>query len=275
MAGSGCGSHKHYQAGCPACRRITSAYKRKREAAIANGTWQHPVPVDVVLAHIDALRRAGMTVVGIARVADLPDSTVQTIVNESPKTVTGPVAAALLAVQPQRTDRAGQVSAVGAKRRVQAMVAGGYTLTEISVRLGKRLQQVWALARGRLTAVSVETDRRVVALFDELLLRPGGSVRARRMAERHGWLPAEAWSNIDDPDAKPYDGVDFVDMVRVDKALAGERVQLTSLERHHAVHVGAGRGMSFTALAGRLHISHATAQTLAAEPLPAGYELVA
>jgi hypothetical protein len=149
-------------------------------------------------------------------------------------------------------------------------------MTDLGQRLGWRTSQVWEVAWEKSAYVADRTHHVVAVLYEELADIPGPSLRARNIGIRNGWPPPGAWTDIDNPDDEPYaEGDDFVDAVRVDRALAGEPVPLTPLERHHAVHEGHARDLSMTAIAQRLGISHNRAKALAAEPLPDGYELVA
>lgn len=275
MAGLACGKHRNFRAGCFGCRRVDSAYNRRRRQAIAAGTWLPAVPADVVLGHINHLRDSGVTVVAIARAARVNIGTLHKLTYGRAKTVTGPIAAALLAVHPAPALKAGQVPAIGTVRRIRALVAHGYALADIGHRVDKQVQRIWALAHKRHDSVSEDTHRLFSDLYDQLALISGPSVRARNQGRRLGWPPPAAWHNIDDPDAHPYDPDKTVDRVKVDRVLDGTPGQLTEVERHHAVHIGIDRGMTAHQIATRLRMSYAKAKALAAKPLPDGYELAA
>lgn len=106
-----------------------------------------------------------------------------------------------------RIDRTGTV------RRIQALVALGWSQSKIADRLGIRRANVTPLAHGRRD-VTVATAKAVHRLYDELsmTLPPNteyrdriAASRARNYARAHGWLPPLAWDDslIDDPTHKP------------------------------------------------------------------------
>src|SRR5690606_1069819 len=95
------------------------------------------------------------------------------------------------------------VAGVGTARRLQALVAIGYTQTYLARRIGWSPENIPRLFRP--TPVEASTARKVADLFEELQIRPGPSIRARLSAKRKGWAPPLAWDEhtIDDPDAAP------------------------------------------------------------------------
>lgn len=92
---------------------------------------------------------------------------------------------------------------VGTRRRLQALVAAGYSNEFIAAEFGISAVNVgqWL----RRDYVSAETLDRVRELFNRLQLVPGPSDHARRRAQRLGWQPPLAWDeeDIDNPSAKP------------------------------------------------------------------------
>lgn len=274
-----CGGHSQHHPGCPGCRRNSAAYYRRRRRMVSEGTWLSPVPAETVRDHIQHLRDAGMSMTGIARAAHISVHTLYSVVYNARKTVQGPTASAILGIQPAVTVPSGYVSAVGVARRVRALVAHGYTLSEIARRLDKQLQMVWTWASGRQSCVSEQTHHAVAVLFDQLRDVPGPSAQARGMGARNNWAPPQVWDNdIDDPGADPFAEpvAPFVDPVVVERALEGEHISLDALTRHHAVHVGLARGMSETAVARHLRMSGTTVRDLAQKPLPdSAYQLAA
>ena len=80
----------------------------------------------------------------------------------------------------------------GTTRRLQALVAAGWTQTDIATRIGVTTGNATPLFFGRRD-VTAATARAVAALFDELALTPGPSPRARQRARRLGWLLPLDW----------------------------------------------------------------------------------
>jgi transcriptional regulator with XRE-family HTH domain len=265
MTANGCGTHARWQAGCPACQRLSRLYERKRRTAQREGTWKPLVPQAPVLAHLEKLLTAGANITGIAEVSGLSPRTLYGIRHR--QWVQGETAAALLAVEKAyAAPPTGFRPAVGACRRIRALVALGWSITEQSRQLGVVMQHVWQLANGKPATVTAATDKAVRALFEQLSSTRGPSVRARNDATRKGWMPPLAWDDIDDPDAEPSPagepGVDDIDEVAVERALTGERIDLTDAELVAVVQAGVARGTSLNQIAKQLGLSYFTASKL-------------
>lgn len=172
---------------------------------------------------------------------------------------------------------AAHLPAVGTTRRLQALVAAGYTWTALAGHLGVSCQRVRAIAFTVDGLVHPATSERVREVFGQLATVPGSSKLARTVAARYGWAPPMAWDDdtIDDPHARPTLGDDVddrtvVDRVAIERALAGERVPLNRLERHHAIHAGLARGIHRQTLSTTLRIAWSEIKRLEATPLPDG-----
>lgn len=137
-----------------------------------------------------------------------------------------------------------RVPGIGTARRVQALVALGWSFHQIAARIGvvHDLPGRWARAGGSF--VMRRTADRVDAVFRELCMTPPpeNTIRlqreatyARTLARKRGWVTALAWDDIDDPDEQPAGivrDVDSVDPVVVDRILAGDwRLPATRAER--------------------------------------------
>lgn len=98
-----------------------------------------------------------------------------------------------------------RVPAVGTVRRLQALVAFGYTRTYLGQRIGWSVANMPRLLDPATEQVNADTARKVAELFAELQMAPGPSVRARNDGRRRGWAPPFAWDEdkIDDPNAEP------------------------------------------------------------------------
>lgn len=102
------------------------------------------------------------------------------------------------------------VDPTGTRRRIQALGWMGWPMGEIGKRLGVSATQIRYLTlRDRIYPQSAEKIR---ALYEELCMTHGPSVRARNHARTCGHAPPLAWLDIDDP----------------------LEVSLTQLERDHA-----------------------------------------
>ncbi len=152
------------------------------------------------------------------------------------------------------------IPAAGTTRRLQGLVALGWTWTALAERLGVTVQRTRQLAWA--DTVHRDNAAKVAALFELLSATPGGSKVARTVAARHGWVPPLAWGDdIDDPAAAPEPADpdtasgEVVDEVAVDRALAGEQLALTDVELVAAVQTGSARGMQLKPLAALLGLS--------------------
>jgi DNA-binding NarL/FixJ family response regulator len=126
-------------------------------------------------------------------------------------------AAAILAVRPSPAALAptALADATGTHRRIQALVACGWSQARIGRRLGMSPGNFGAMMRReQVTAGTAAAIRR---LYDELWNRRPpqdewrekiAAARSRNYARAHGWAPPLAWDDdrIDQPDAQPAEG---------------------------------------------------------------------
>ncbi len=208
-----------------------------------------------VREHVARLRRDGLGVRRIAQVAGVSHGVVSRLVYGSPHRGMGPSrrvraehAAVLLAVRPRlaHLGRRVDVDGTGARRRLQALVAIGWTNVRLAHELGvvhQRVQQLLAQDR-----VSAGTALDVRALYERLWDRPpvcrtvgehDGARRARARAAAAGWAPPMAWDDdtIDDPNAGPELGAPASSLIDLDEfewvRVAG--VTLEEFARNHGV----------------------------------------
>lgn len=150
----------------------------------------------------------------------------------------------------------GRVGATGTTRRLQALSAMGYGLTEVHDLTGLPMMTLSVLRSGGVDGTSPGNHTTVAAAFDQLAMRPGPSNRARIKATREGWVPPLAWDDIDDPTERPQGldpGTDYVDHLAVDVAIRGDRpVTLTRPERHLAIRALAAAGLNDRQIADRV-----------------------
>lgn len=216
------------------CNRHYEAHRRRM---LAYGKWDSQrVPATPVRDHYLALLEAGMARNQISRISGVKVDQLDNLLrprkdrgDQPAKTVFRRTADRLLAVPVPaphdvwRYAAAGQpVHPAGTARRLQALVALGWTNRELAARLemGEANLTTAVHAHRHPTAGFA---RKVAALFDELQLTPGPSVRARLRAQRNGWASPLAWDEdtIDDPAAAPDTHPDAeevtVDPVTVDR----------------------------------------------------------
>lgn len=102
------------------------------------------------------------------------------------------------------TSGQGKVSAIGTRRRVQALVALGWTQRVIAERVGvtdRALSVAIRKSDENLSDLAAKTGN----VYRELCMTLGPCNRSRIRARKLGFAPPLAWDDdsIDDPDAKP------------------------------------------------------------------------
>lgn len=191
-----------------------SHYMAHRSRQQAYGRWESShVDAQPVREHILALLAAGISNRQLKRICGVSHNTIQVILTGRPERGSGPTkqvlrrtAEKLLAVPvpdiPWKTVADGRpVPAIGTTRRLRALVAIGYSQSDLARRLGILPTNATPLFAGTRDTVLASTARAVADLFNELQLTPGTSSRARNRAARLGWpLPLD-WDEdrIDDP----------------------------------------------------------------------------
>lgn len=145
------------------------------------------------------------------------------------------------------------VPARGVQRRIQALMAIGWSQSALAPRIGYGQPTItrWL----QVDRVHRSTHDSVARSYEELSVRrPEAETTPQRMsvnrtlalAARRGYSPPLAWDDIDtDPHPAELTGDDtIIDEVAVALAIAGEPVTLTPLERHAVVRVLNARGMN-------------------------------
>lgn len=149
------------------------------------------------------------------------------------------------------------IDSTGTARRLRALCAMGWRLSDIGDRLGvsgRNMHRPLNQAK-----VHRATAAKVAALYDELSMTLGPSERSRYLARHAGWPPPLAWwdENIDDPKARPVRGwrmPQVMDDAAIQRAMRGEDIHLRPVERAEAVRRMTQRGLSAAQIADRLRI---------------------
>lgn len=127
------------------------------------------------------------------------------------------------------------VDALGARRRIQALMAMGWSQAQIGEHAGLKADRVSHIQHA--PQLLRRTVDKIVKAYEELSGRVPPRTRAgtyaRTYALNRGWVPPLAWDDIDDPDAVPQMPEDSgaVDQVAVERRLAGEKLDLNAAER--------------------------------------------
>lgn len=207
---------------CLPCSKGNAVAETARERAKVYGRYDKYVSAARSRTHVLHLMDQGMGLKRIVAVSEVSQGLLWKLVygkrrpdgtQVSTKRVLRTTEDKILAV---RVDLAGGAltSGVGATRRIQSLVALGWSQRKLADRLGMEASNLGAITHGRRAEVTVRLDRAVRDLFDELSMQPPpegewrdriAASRARRYATAAGWPPPLAWDEdlIDDPDHQP------------------------------------------------------------------------
>lgn len=158
------------------------------------------------------------------------------------------------------------VDATGTRRRIQALMCLGWSQSEISRRTG--IRQARLSAHLHTPHVTKSSRDRISRVYDTLCLQiPPTETTSQRisvnrtlaLARRNKWAAPLAWDDIDnDPAPATVERTDEIDHVAVDRAIAGEKIHLTSAERRAAVTILHNRRYGGPLIAETLHCNEKT-----------------
>lgn len=192
---------------CGAC------YERNRMRQTAYGRWDSArTPADPVRAHVLSLQEAGVSLRQQAKLFGVDRSVIGTLLYGKPgrppalwvhQSTAQKILAYPIPDVPVSVAAANDlVPAVGARRRLRALVAAGWTMSYLAGELGVTSSNFTPLIHSR-GSVRVFRHRQVVDLFDRLQLTPGPSDRARSYALKRRWPLPMQWDEeaLDNPAA--------------------------------------------------------------------------
>lgn len=203
--GSNAGYVAHYRAGekpCEPCRTERARSQKRARIDAARGN-PRTITATEVGQHVTGLRNDGMPYSEIARRANVSEGTVRR--SEIPGTnIHRRNAARILKVTPTDEAHSGYVPRTGPARRIRALIAIGYTPTNLAHRLGITQNNLSnfihdgnSCGTRRLEWVQAATANKIREVYDQLSMTPGPSKSAKRRAKEHGWAPPLAWDDID------------------------------------------------------------------------------
>lgn len=214
--------YTNYRCRRPDCVERYLAWDRQRRAARAAGQWQPLVDAEPVRQHLRLLAEHDITLHRAAELADVPKCTLHRLLPTQhgqrrpvTHTVRADLAAKILAIDPAAATP-GRVDPTGTVRRIQALVANGWPMSNLAGHIGLSPRYVHVLvARSSDCLIYGSTAAKVAAGYEEAKhLRParhGVQPRivkmARNLAASRGWPPASYWADrmdvIDDPHFTP------------------------------------------------------------------------
>lgn len=271
---------------CSRCRQAALAYSRQRARRIAYGGWTVFVDAEPVRAHVSTLKATGMGWRRVAETADVSTHVVSRLLygdpycgDEPTKRIRRETAVKLLAVRPTVLD--GQtVDATGTKRRLQALIAIGWTQTYLAQQIGLHRPAMNRLLRNDLVLSC--TARKAREVYDRLWdTRPPETTREERIAAQRArskavsqdWPPPMAWDDdtIDDPNATPNTSCaakDAIDSIAVDLACVGRLPaghRLRRGERDTAISRMDARRVPLSTIAERVRVTDRTVSRILAK----------
>jgi transcriptional regulator with XRE-family HTH domain len=220
------------------------------------------------------LGAAGIGVKQVAELSGLAYSTVARLLwGDGPGTpkerVRADTAARILAIDPSADNLAagGRIDATGTRRRLQALMALGWTQASLARQLHRGTCSVRRTLASR--TVTVATAAAVRELYEQLSntapeegtpARRHASQAARARAHKRGWLPPLAWDDIDTDgelaSATPRgDDVDDLDVeIVIERLSDGRQVNLNNAERDEVIRRLTQRGHSLEQIAAALGV---------------------
>lgn len=185
----------------------TPQWRKKWEVERARGVKRMRT-THKVRAHIEWLISQGFNCAAIAAAAGVDRGTVLDARSGRNRMITSRVEKKIMAVTPDaiyaRPDRRGYVPAVGAVRRLQALITMGWRYQDLTPRLGFPAEGV---AKNKGGWVSRYKHEAIVRLYDELWDKQGPGMQCGITAAlNRGWHKPMAWDDdtIDDPAAEPF-----------------------------------------------------------------------
>lgn len=207
---------------CEPCREAATAYERNRRRQTLYGRYDvGRVDAEPVRAHVRYLMENGVSYKQVAKLSGVSLSAVGALLYGRPERGHAPyprvaksTADKILAVRPSLAGMADgrNIDATGTHRRIQALVAIGWSLARIGQRIGISPTNMSSFMRtGQCSAGKAKAVRE---LYNELWNSPQSGAeqrsrisanRAKNYAKAQGWLPPLAWDDetIDDPAAQP------------------------------------------------------------------------
>jgi AraC-like DNA-binding protein len=200
-------AYTHEGCKCPSCQRANRTAQQARRRAIAYGQWHPYTDAEPLRAHLTQLLDSGISLATIAARAGVSRGTLHALLSTH-HAATRPRVRAGTAQRIRQVTPVHQYPAVvdstGAKRRVQALIANGWSMTRLAPHVHCHPSTISRLLRS--TTVTRNIDHAVRDLYTRLAEQPvptattgeRSSVEAaRRYADAHGWATSDQWTDID------------------------------------------------------------------------------
>lgn len=247
---------------CAPCREANRFEAAASRRAQIYGRWRPFVDAAAARRHIRRLRAAGLGVDRIVELSGMGSGTIRQLIYGDPRTGT-PVArirakteAAVLAVEPGHPAPGALVPAAATQAQVADLLDAGYTLAALAAELGRSTSSLsGSLTRARVRAATAaeitRLHRRLLGSGEptQISAQRMGAGALRCLNPGHAAALAGTAGDIDE--------LDF-DEVAVERAMAGEPIELTLAGQTEAVRRLAARGISVRRIALLLRTSART-----------------
>jgi transcriptional regulator with XRE-family HTH domain len=239
---------KHHGCKCCDCCEAVRAYTANRHRAQADGTWQAYVDAEPVRQHLLRLQASNVPIREVVRLTGLPHRTIAgflypTGAGRGRKRSARPETARKILAVTNGIAVPTTVDAIGTRRRFQALIAAGWTQSQIAKRVGLTPPHLSSIVNEHVITIYGRTALAVADAYEVLRRqRPekqgvsaAGATRSRRSAAEHRWPPARYWDRfpgaIDDPHFTPEYGMTKADLLAEE---AGFLVTVAGLSRAQA-----------------------------------------
>ncbi|HEY3559629.1 MAG TPA: hypothetical protein VGL05_19305 [Kribbella sp.] len=236
------GRRSGYLAGCrnTCCSEPNRRWTKQWRLQAARNGGRTTVPTEPIRQHVLQLQ-SSMSLSAIGKACGMNSSQMVRLVRGDHPRMWADTARRLLAVRPDMQVGGAYVSAVGSRRRVQALVAVGYGLERIEPYLsGYGRTNLRMLANGDRGWITSDVAQRIKAAYEELSMRQpaaptrqhqAGITKSRNRARALGWVSPLAWDDdtIDDPNARPVGVITAAwdpagcDDARIERRINGDR----------------------------------------------------
>lgn len=229
---------------CEPCVNRANTYERTRRRLRAYGRWHAWVDAATTRDHLRTLAEAGIGHRRVAQITRMSAATIRDIRCGDVTRVRPTTALAILSI-PLTVERAAGVfvDGRGTRRRIQALLAAGWSTATIATHMDWIPGNIYRLTRQ--THVTHRTAETVATIYEALAYTPvtdppRSIQRSRALAARNGWVPPMAWDDIDlddEPFTTPLDEADaVVDVVAVDLVVRDHHpLRLSAIDRLEAV----------------------------------------
>jgi hypothetical protein len=229
---------------CLPCAAANATYERERAKAHATGRFTGLVDAQPTRQHVRALMATGVGLTQITKLSGCSGGTMNKLLYGTPRAdgtrrqpcarIKWETAVRLQAIPLDGSALAGgaPVPALGTHRRVQALVAAGWSQSKLCERIGVDRGNFWGMMQR--DQVQKRTADAVAALFDELAdVDPPRDThrdkiaysRAINHARENDWAHPGAWLGIDIDDPNTHPNATGYDEDRVAAVMAGALIE--------------------------------------------------